>query len=116
MTGKRAIKPLMSSQCVWTKDPKTTDHILVNCSYAKQTWWEALTWLGCACTFQAAPRSLQDWWAHVRTSQLRGKRRGIGTLFMLIIWSLWKEHNARLFHGREVTVQELLSAIRREVG
>nr|TKW25275.1 hypothetical protein SEVIR_3G108000v2 [Setaria viridis] len=91
---------------------ETGDHILVNCSYAKQIWWGALSWLGRSCTFPDHPSSLQDWWSHVRRLQPREMRRGIDTLFMLIIWHLWKERNAHLFHNSPSMVHQLLMSIR----
>lgn len=90
------------------------DHILMNSSYTKQIWWGALSWLGRACTFLDQPSSLQDRWSHGRRLQLRGMRSGFDTLFILIIWRLWKERNVRLFNDCPSTVQHLLKSIREE--
>nr|TKV95142.1 hypothetical protein SEVIR_9G341600v2 [Setaria viridis] len=78
------------------------------CSYSKQLWWEALSWMHCSCTFIPGTQILQDWWAHLRQLQPRSRRRGLDSLFTLIIWSLWKERNARLFERQTTSVQELM--------
>ena len=71
-----------------------------------------LSWLDCLCTF--IDGSLQDWWEHLRQLQPKGRRRGLDSLFMLTIWALWKERNARLFERHERSFHELLEHTREE--
>jgi len=33
------------------QEPETADHLLINCSFAKDIWWNSLSWLDCPCTF-----------------------------------------------------------------
>lgn len=45
---------------LYDQEDETCDHILVNCSFAKTTWWETMHWVGGRCAFGASA-SLQDW-------------------------------------------------------
>ncbi|PAN17004.2 hypothetical protein PAHAL_3G099400 [Panicum hallii] len=100
-----------------TKDPETADHLLVNCncSFAKIIWWNLLSWMDCPCSFTQESLQLHTWWDHLRKLQAQEKRRGFDTLFMLIIWALWKERNNRLFQRQESTVQELQDRIKLDI-
>jgi len=71
--------------CLCDQEPEMADHLLVNCSYTKAIWWNTLSWMTCQCSFPE-PLRLHSWW-----------KRGFNTLFMLIIWALWRERNNRLF-------------------
>lgn len=81
---------------LYHQELETSDHILVNCSFAKSVWWEVLRWAGCTCPF-VPEATLQDWWSHLLRQQAPQRRKGLHTLVMLIAWSLWKERNARVF-------------------
>jgi mannose/fructose/N-acetylgalactosamine-specific phosphotransferase system component IIC len=43
------------------------------------------------------------------------ERKGINSLFMLVIWTLWKEKNARLFNGSSMVAQEVVQKVRHEL-
>ena len=37
---------------LWSyQEPETANHLLINCSFAKDIWWNSLSWLGCPCAF-----------------------------------------------------------------
>ncbi|CAN6316435.1 unnamed protein product [Urochloa humidicola] len=96
------------------QEAETCDHILVHCSYAKQIWWNMMSCMDCHCSFPNANKSLQGWWSHVRRLQQQERRRGMDTLFMLIIWGIWKERNSRLFRNCYHSAEELLVQIKQE--
>ena len=58
---------------------------------------------------------LHQWWNHVRFMQVKERRRGLDTLVMLILWSLWKERNARLFDGHSSTILEVQERIKVDI-
>jgi hypothetical protein len=93
---------------------ETTDHLLVNCCFAKEIWWNSLSWMECSCTF-SQHLSLQNWWEYARLLQPKARRKGFDTLFMLVVWLRWKERNGRLFNRQSHTVSEVLDFIKSEI-
>ena len=84
------------------QEAETVDHLLVNCSFTKVIWWNLISWMDCTCSFQGQSQ-LQTWWDYLRGMQGRDRRRGFDSLFMCIIWAIWKERNKRLFEGTSCT-------------
>jgi len=87
----------------------------MNCSYTKQIWWDALNYMDCICFFASQQLTLQDWWSHARRRQPMERRKGFDTLFMLVIWLLWKERNAHLFDRYSSSAAQLLQLIKLEI-
>ena len=58
---------------------------------------------------------LHQWWNHLRRLQVKERRRGLDTLNMLILWSLWKERNARLFDNHSSTVLDVRERIKVDI-
>ena len=54
-------------------------------------------------------------WDHGSTSASEGKEEGVGHLFMLIAWLIWKEHNSRLFDQRSYSALEVVDCVTSEV-
>jgi hypothetical protein len=97
------------------QENETCNHLLVSCSYAKEVWWAVLSGFSCQCKFTPPANSLSSWWVRLRNLQPRTKRKGMNSLFMLVIWSLWKERNARLFKGSSTAAPELVQKVRQEL-
>jgi len=82
--------------------------------FAKEIWWEVLSWMECSCSFPGNMQ-LHQWWNHLRRLQVKERRRGLDTLNMLILWSLWKERNARLFDNHSSTVLDVRERIKVDI-
>ena len=96
------------------QEAETGHHLLVSSSFAKVIWWNLLSWMDCSCSFQG-PSQLHTWWEHLRGMQGRDRRRGFDSLFMCIIWAIWKERNKRLFEGTSCTAVELQDKIKLDI-
>lgn len=89
----------------------TIDHIIAECSFAKQVWWNILTYLGADASL-VGRSNIIDWWEAWRSHWHGQKRKGADTLFALVAWELWKERNARLFRDTASPVSQVLSVIK----
>lgn len=49
-----------------------------------------------------APATLHDWW------QNSSRWHGFNTLFLLVLWSIWKEQHARLLDAKYTNSQMFL--------
>jgi hypothetical protein len=52
------------------------------------------------------------WWNQLVMSQRSRRRKGTSSLFMVVAWYIWKEHNARVFDHRMATTPVILDRIR----
>lgn len=76
------------------------EHILIQCSFSLQIWWQILRLLGFARIVPGSA-TIQEWWSQLR-GQLPGAQcKGFDSLFVLIAWQLWKERNALVFRTME---------------
>jgi len=104
----------LAGSVITDQEPETADHLLVNSSYTKAIWWNTLSWMTCQCSFPE-PLQLHFWWKHLRTLQESDRKRGFNTLFMLIIWALWKERNNWLFQGVSTHGPDLQEKIKMDI-
>ncbi|PVH61472.1 hypothetical protein PAHAL_3G041000 [Panicum hallii] len=87
---------------------------MVECPYSKQIWSAAATWAGCPSLSPAiwsANFDLQSWFCHLLKVQQQ-YRKGVGSLVLLIVWSLWRERNNRIFRKAELSVPRFISFLR----
>jgi hypothetical protein len=93
---------------------ETAFHLMVECPYSKQIWSAAATWAGCPSLSPAiwsANFDLQSWFCHLLKVQQQ-YRKGVGSLVLLIVWSLWRERNNRIFRKAELSVPRFISFLR----
>jgi hypothetical protein len=86
-TADRRLRHGLEARSVcWFCDQEleSADHILTNCSFAREVWWRVLSNCHCSCSFPHN-MSLQEWWAHLRRLQPKEYRKGLDSLFMLTL-------------------------------
>jgi hypothetical protein len=89
------------------------DHIIVECPFARQLWFEAAAALG--GQIQQQPEgTLTDWWESWRALWPQACVKGADSLFALISWELWKERNARCFRGAATQLNAVKDQIKRQ--
>lgn len=62
-----------------------------------------------------ADHALLDWWLGSRQRVGRPRRKGFDSLFLLVVWHLWLERNARVFQRRPLQPTARLRAIAEEL-
>jgi hypothetical protein len=81
--------------CLQEED--SVDHILMQCSYARQVWHGGLQRAGLRIEEPNEHSRLETWWLEVR-GRIRVKDRPwFDTLVILTSWTVWKQRNARVF-------------------
>jgi hypothetical protein len=83
--------------CTCLQDEDTIDHILVQCSYARQIWYDCIHAAGLEMEEPHAISQLEYWWTEARSSVQKRDRRRLESLVILVAWMLWKQRNARVF-------------------
>lgn len=92
-------------------------HLFYECRVTKQLWTSVATWLH---EPQLQPdqwspaANIHDWYQNI-PQNLHGKRlKGVRSMILVTIWTIWKERNDRIFKKQERTVESLLSAVQEE--
>ena len=88
------------------EDEETVDHLLLRCIYAVKIWNSVIGWFGCKWVLPKLLQHLFEAWKSP-TGSLRGKEL-CKLLFLLAIWHIWKERNARCFEETN-SFEEILS-------
>jgi hypothetical protein len=81
--------------CLQEED--NTDHVLVQCVYARQAWLGCLRRARLELQEPQVTDTLENWWLAARQRIRRADRRTFDTLTTLTAWMLWKQRNARVF-------------------
>jgi hypothetical protein len=95
------------------QEPESIDHIIVQCSYAKQVWWFIRSALQETSQLQPTD-SIYEWWRTWRAQWQGQCRQGADSIFTLVACELWKERNVRCFRGANTQVADLLKLIKYE--
>ena len=79
------------------QDPETSDHLALGCVFAREVWYNILRHCNLDTLVPRAADSLIEWWPDARRRAPTRSRKGFDSLVLLIVWSLWKERNNRVF-------------------
>jgi len=91
---------------------ETIDHIVASCPFTQDLWHHILQALRRHLPQPAA--SIRVWWWRLRLLWDGHQRSGMDSLFALVSWEIWKEPNARSFHGATSTMTDLLQTVKAE--
>lgn len=108
-----------TSACfVCLQEEDTVDHLLLQCVYAREVWFQSSNELGVQIPTPTSEDTLEKWWEAARGRVPGHDRRRMDTLIILICWSLWKHRNAWAFNNRnnQYTAMQLTRKIRDEWG
>ena len=85
------------------QEEDNVDHILLQCVYARQVWFQCFTRANINLALLPTQHArLEDWWAEGRKQVVKSKRKGFDTLIALNCWCLWKQRNGRVFGGARI--------------
>lgn len=87
---------------------------MAECPYSKQIWSVASTWAHCpplSPSNWTADQDLQSWFVRLTAAHSQQKK-GLGSLILLVLWSLWKERNNRIFKKEELPVPRFISLLK----
>ena len=77
--------------------PETIQHILVDCPFARQVWYEMLAWIRATCQPPTRGIKLVDWWPVAKRATPKPMRKGLASMTLLTAWQIWKQRNTCTF-------------------
>lgn len=96
---------------------ETVTHMIIECPFSRGLWASVSTWSACStlCPAQWTSDDIQTWFVDLtNTTTLNAAR--IRTLISLVIWTIWRERNSRIFRGVRTTAGRLFDGLRDEAG
>jgi hypothetical protein len=78
--------------------PKTINHILVGCTFAREFWYRFLSQVGLqSLSPQLTDASFYDWWERIDSDNNCLVLQGINSLVILGAWIIWNQRNKCVF-------------------
>jgi hypothetical protein len=76
------------------KEEETINHLLVNCVFAHQFWFNLLQPIGMTkMAPEPSEASFDDWWRRVISSAISTLKGGLNSLLILVAWTPWQHGN-----------------------
>jgi hypothetical protein len=79
------------------QEPETADHITLQCSFARQVWYNTLLQYRLHGFTPNRNSVTALWWTDLSEAVPRKKRKEINALVILVARSIWLERNSRVF-------------------
>jgi hypothetical protein len=80
---------------LYDQDDETSDHLAVGCVLAREVWHSALQRCNLQHLTPEANSSLIEWWPRARQHAPPQSKKGLDSLVLLVVWTLWKERNSK---------------------
>lgn len=93
---------------------ETTDHLMTECPISRIIWKQVRSFYGSGRRAGFWTKFLSEWFSELAGSSSSTKAKGARSLIILVCWSIWREHNARIFVGQEKGEASLISEIKYE--
>lgn len=89
--------------------PEDTSHLFLQCPYSLEIWgWWWEIW-GVRWVWPSSLERAYEQWSCSSSSKFFGKVWN--AIFLVIVWSLWKERNNRIFNGKVMASNDLQNLI-----
>nr|CCA66140.1 hypothetical protein [Beta vulgaris subsp. vulgaris] len=113
--AKIGIIPKDDDICILcSNSSETSDHLLLHCNFARSLWhWWFSLW-NIQWVFPHTLREAFDQW-QTRSRCVFFKKAWL-TIFFIIVWSVWKERNSRIFEKSESSVKDIQDLILLRLG
>ncbi|XP_022041328.1 uncharacterized protein LOC110943906 [Helianthus annuus] len=90
--------------------PENADHLLIHCYVASNIWQKVAEWCNISPIFAFNFRELLE------SSNINGlkksKKKALYAIILTTCWIIWKGRNDKIFRGKKVNYEELLSEIK----
>jgi hypothetical protein len=97
------------------QESETADHIAVGCVLAREVWYNTLRRCDLQHLTPIADDELIRWWPDARQRVPRPQRKGFDSIVLLVVWTLWKERNSRVFQRYTETLCTICQRVADEV-
>lgn len=95
---------------------ESVEHLFRGCLWVRHFWTHILRKLGLGCATPRHDSCLCDWWTRVRKHVPKEHRRGLDSIVILAIWTIWKEWNDCVFENKFMDLPGVVAKLWQELG
>jgi hypothetical protein len=111
LSRRGVIKPPESKDCAFCRlVEEKSQHLLLQCDFASGVWYAIFNWLG--FVYISPPNLLISFAAMSGLGVSKRRKKGLMLLWQVVLWSIWKARNDRLFNNKEASVNEVVDSIK----
>lgn len=103
------ISPDETSCILCQESRENVDHLLLHCTFTKKIWWWWLELWNLQWVFPSTIGEAFDQWGSFGPSPFF--KKVWRAMFSIIIWSIWKERNSRIFHNISCSLTQVQDLI-----
>src|SRR4051812_29420060 len=96
------------------QEQETLDHLLIQCAHERAVWYDALQPLGWKRFTPTHANTLHSWWTRVSAATPSQLRHRVNACVILIMHTLWKERNRRVFEDAYLATNDMRNLIMQE--
>jgi hypothetical protein len=88
--------------------------LLTGCSTSTSNiiWCRVLGWDNLLAVAPSIDTTFMDWWSLARISAPCAENKKLNNLVSLVTWSIWKEHNKRVFENMASSLDHVVNQIK----
>lgn len=93
---------------------ESSNHLLLHCQFAQIIWYWWINLWGMSWVFPSNLRSAFDQWQSPKTIPFF--KKVWHACFFIIVWTIWKERNSRIFEERSCSAKQLQDMVLLRLG
>ena len=93
---------------------ESSNHLLLHCNFAQSIWHWWLSLWNIKWVFPQSLKAAFDQWQH-KSKCVFFKKAWLASFF-IIVWSVWKERNARIFEKKKCSIKEIQDLVLLHLG
>jgi hypothetical protein len=89
---------------------ETSQHLLLHCNFASGVWYAIFNWL--SVSYISPPNLSISFASMAGMGVSKRRKKGLMLLWQVVLWSIWRARNDKLFNNKEASVNEVVESIK----
>ena len=94
--------------------PENAQHLFIGCAVVNIIWGNIMSWVNLQHLTPSSQLNLKEWWVQARSSISGKTRKRLDSLVLLVVWTVWRERNGRVFDKNFKPTNTIIEQIKQE--